>query len=142
MRPFGEAMMMKTAQETVRHLRSGEASVEDICRLLHDDSIVVRANALEVLVDHARHEEGLLDKIHEAATSPGNKARLMGTITVAHVAVACLMRVGSDRAIEAARGLIASWPELDRSDLLWYLKSEGLATQDPQGQDPQGHAQR
>lgn len=118
--------MTKSAQETVRHLRSGEVSVEDIRRLLHDDSIVVRANALEALVNHARHEEGLLHEIREAATSPENQIRLMGTISVAHVAVACLMRVGGDRAVEAARGLIASWPEPDRTDLLWYLKSEGL----------------
>lgn len=119
-------MMTKTAQETVQLLRSGEVPVEDIRRLLHDDSIVVRANALEALVNHARHGEGLLDEIREAATSPENQVRLMGTISVAHVAVACLMRVGGDRAVAVARDLIASWPEPDRTDLLWYLKSEGL----------------
>lgn len=118
--------MTGTAQQTVRHLRSGEVPIEDIRRLLHDTSIVVRANALEALVDHARHGQGLLDEIRKAAISPENQSRLMGTISVAHVAVACLMRVGSDRAVEAARDLIASWPESDRTDLFWYLKSEGL----------------
>ncbi|MBY0395733.1 MAG: hypothetical protein K2X91_04580 [Thermoleophilia bacterium] len=123
---------MGTASESVRRLRSGDATAAEIVSALADPSIVVRANALEALTPHARLDPALLDRLAEAATSPENATRLMGTISVAHVAVAALLRVGTPGAEAAARRLLEDWPEPDRSDLLWYLSTEGLADRPPQ----------
>jgi hypothetical protein len=68
----------------------------------------------------------LLSALRDVATSPANQVRPTGTISVAHVAVGCLFRVGSGHAAGLAKDLLAHWPEPDRSDLLWYLKSEDL----------------
>jgi hypothetical protein len=121
--------MSNTKKDAIHLLRSGEATVEEIRHLLHDKSIIVRANALEAIVSHCQRDEGLLDEICNAITPLGRQTRLLGNISMAHIAVGCLMKVGSDRAVGVARDLIASWPEPDRSDLLWYLKSEGLIDQ-------------
>jgi hypothetical protein len=51
----------------------------------------------------------------------------MGTISVAHVAVGCLLRVATSKAFEAAKALLRAWPEPDRTDLTWYLESEAAA---------------
>lgn len=118
--------MASSAQDLIRRLRAGEMPAEEILRLLRAGSILVRANAFEAIVPHARRDETLIHEIREAAIHPDNQVRLMGTISVAHVAVAALFRVGDEKADEAARRLIDAWPEPDRGDLLWWLRSEGL----------------
>jgi hypothetical protein len=117
---------MQQLQKLIDRLRSGNASVDEIRSLLHASSIVVRANALEALVPHAKSDHSLLTDLTTAISDPKNQARLMGTITLAHLAIASLFRVGSEKATEIANELIDTWPETDRSDLEWYLKSEGL----------------
>jgi hypothetical protein len=94
--------------------------------MLHHPSPVIRANAFEGLVTAARHDRMVLDKIITASSDPMNRSRLMGTISVAQVAVGCLLRVGNSESTEAAQALLRAWPDADRADLVWYLRSEGL----------------
>lgn len=120
-------MNVTRLQKAIDHLRSGRASLRFILRSLSARPPLVRVNALNALVGHARRDAMLLDEFRMAATSTRNQLRLMGTISVAHVAVGCLLRAGDNEAAGIARGLIEAWPEPDRTDLLWYLKSEGLS---------------
>jgi hypothetical protein len=96
----------------------GIMSNDEVRGLLQHRSPLVRANAVEALVAPARHDKRLLDVLIAAATVPANKVRLMGTIPVAHVAVGCLLRVGSAESLEAAKALLSAWPEPDRTDLV------------------------
>jgi hypothetical protein len=98
----------------------------EVRSLLHHPSPLVRVNAIEALVGTARREEGLVEELIAAATNSMNNVPLMGTTSVAHVAVGCLLRVGTAKAVEAAQALLRAWPEPDRTDLTWYLKSENL----------------
>ena len=117
---------VKDLQGLVDRVKSGIMPTDEVRGLLHHQSHPVRANALEALVAPAQHDIGLLDELIAAASDPANRVPLMGTISVAHVAVGCLLRVGTAEALEAAKALWSAWPEPDRTDLTWYLKSEGL----------------
>jgi hypothetical protein len=117
---------VKELQGLVDRVKSGMMRTEEVRDLLHHASPLVRANALEALVAPAKRDQGLVDVLTAAASAPANKVRLMGSISVAHVAVGCLFRVGTAEAREAAQALWSTWPEPDRTDLTWYLESEGL----------------
>jgi len=120
-------LSVKELQGLVDRIRGGSMPMAEIQGLLQHQSPLVRVNALEALVGAAQHDDGLLKELVAAARNPMNNVRLMGTTSVAHVAMACLFRVGTAAAVEAAKALISAWPELDRSDLIWYLKSESLS---------------
>lgn len=118
---------VENIQDVVTALVKGETPLGDIRAHLRDPRAVVRANASTALVAHAKTDDGLIELVVAAAKNPINEIRLMGTISVAHVAVGCLYQVGTPTALEAAAELLATWPEPDRSDLRWYLQSEGHA---------------
>jgi hypothetical protein len=117
---------VKELQGLVDGLRSGRMDTEQMRDLLHQPSAVVRANALEARVVPAKHDRKLIEEMAAAASDPANRVRLMSTISVAHVAVGCLVRVGPIDALEAAKARGSAWPEANRTDLTWYLDSEGL----------------
>jgi hypothetical protein len=117
---------VKGLQGLVDRVKSGAMPTAEVRALLHHQSPLVRANAIEALIRPARHDKGLLEELIAAASDPVNKVPLMGTISVAHVAVGYLLRVGTAEAVEAATVLLKQWPQPDRTDLTWYLKSEGL----------------
>jgi hypothetical protein len=98
----------------------------EVRSLLHHSSPLVRANALEALVIPAQHDRGVVEEIVSAISDTANRFRLMGSISIAHVGVACLVRVGTTEALDAAKVLWSAWPEPDRTDLTRYLESEGL----------------
>jgi hypothetical protein len=100
----------------------------EVLGLLHHQSPLVRVNAFKALVAPARHNRKVLNELISASSDPVNRVPLMGTISVAHVAVGCLLRVGTAESLEAAKALMSAWPKSDRTDLTWYLKSEGLQT--------------
>jgi len=122
---------MQTATETtlgiVDALTKGTAPVSEIRVLFRHPAAVVRANALNALIPHAKIDGGLIEFFVAAAQNPINEVRLMGTISVAHVAVGCLNQIGTQPALVAATELLVTWPEPDRTDLRWYLHSEGHA---------------
>lgn len=112
-------------QEVITALVQGCVPLTEIQELLHHPAAVVRVNALNALVPQARSDDRLVENMVAAAEDPLNDIRLMGTISVRHHAVACLYRVGNLTASRWAANLLATWPEPDRSDLVWYLRSEG-----------------
>ena len=118
---------VKDLQGLVERLKSGTMLADEVRGLLHHKSPLVRANAIEALAGLARDDDRLVDELIAAASDPQNNVRLMGTISVAHVAVGCLLRVATAKALEAAKALLSEWPEPDRTDLIWYLGSEGLS---------------
>jgi hypothetical protein len=124
----------KDLQQLVDRIKSGALPACEVCRLLRHESPLVRANALEALVAPAKHNNTLLDELVAAASDSANRVRLMGTIAVAHVAVGCIISVGTDQALKAAKALVSAWPETDRADLTWYLKSEGLRLDSQSGE--------
>jgi hypothetical protein len=118
---------VKELQTLVDRMRDRTMPIVQVRRMLHHESPLVRVNALEACVDAARHDEDLLEEFTMAVSNPANKVRMMGTVSVAHIAVGCLLRVGTNEAIEAAKALLQGWPEPDRDQLVRYLESEGLA---------------
>lgn len=117
---------VKELQGLVDRVKSGMMRTEEVRDLLHHASPLIRANALEALVAPAKRDGELVDELAAAASDPANKVHLMGTISVAHLAVGCLLRVGTAEARQTAQALWSTWPERDRTDLTWYLESEGL----------------
>jgi len=118
----------KNLQRLVDRIRSGNVPAAELRGLIHHQSPVIRVNALEALAAQAEPHSGVVAELIAAAGDPVNKSRLMGTVSVAHVAVACLLRFATSEAVEAANALLNTWAEPDRTDLIWYLKSEGLQT--------------
>jgi hypothetical protein len=97
---------------------------------LQHNSPFIRANAAEMLAFRLSTNDALIDHLKAAAMDPANKeARLMGTISVAHYIIGCLLRTGLPAAHQLASSLIEKWDspyKHDRKDLLRYLKGEGL----------------
>lgn len=52
--------------------------------------------------------------------------RLFGTITVSQIVMARLGVSRGQLCRECFLRLLHEWPEQDRADLLWFLKSEGV----------------
>jgi len=99
-------------------VRLADLPTAELRDLLAYESSFKRSDALLALARRAQQDVGLVDEIADAASDPRNAARLIGTVTVAHVAVASLLQVGTPKAVAAAQRLIKTWPEPDRSDLL------------------------
>lgn len=113
----------KRLVDVVRLANLPTAELRDL--LAHKSSFKL-SDALLALARRAQQEENLVDEIADAASDPKNASRLIGTVTVSHIAVASLLQIGTPKAIAAAQRLTNIWPEPDRSDLLWFLKTEGL----------------
>jgi len=118
-------MTSESVQESIDRIRTGELPMSNLIKYLSHRSPLVRVNAMEVLALRGEDSEAS-DALREAAADPRNRTRLFGTVTAADVAIACLMRIGTDSAVKAAAGLVSRHQEPHRSDLLWYLRSEGL----------------
>jgi HEAT repeats len=130
-------MISKSVQIVIDHLRSDACSVDDLRAALKHSSAAVRANAIEALAAKDGDDD-FIDELRQAAVDSANQVRLMGTISVGHVAVASLLRIGTEEAERAAHELINHWPEPDRHDLLWYLQSEGLLVAEPAASPDEG----
>jgi hypothetical protein len=113
-------------EAVVQRLKSADLPLTELASLLQYRSPIVRANALDAIAVRTRGTDSLTGEVLAAAADPANAVPLMGTISVAHVAVACLLRIGSPKADQSAKALLETWPEPDKTDLMWYLKSEGL----------------
>lgn len=114
------------AQELIAKMGSKLLTFEETCRLVLHTSPIVRANALMHLISHVNHTDSVEGILKLAAMNPDNRYILMGTISVAHVAVACLLRMGTQSGTAMANELLQAWPESDRSDLIWNLQSEEI----------------
>jgi hypothetical protein len=52
--------------------------------------------------------------------------RTLGTVSLAHIGVACLWIAGDEVGRSHLRPLIENWPLPDRTDLLWFLSSQDI----------------
>jgi hypothetical protein len=115
-------------QATIDRIRSAECSGDELLNALRHPSPVVRANAVERLGQPGPVQHALaIESLEFTARDPASEYRLMGTITLAHLTVAALMRLGGE-AGQRGLALIAGWPEPDREGLVWFLRSERLLT--------------
>jgi len=119
----------RSIQPLIDQLKNDQVSTSELRALLDHKSILVRANTLASIARHVHQDEELVNDLVRAAIDPKNTVQLMGTITVAHEAVAALFRAGTPRAVTAGQQLLIAWPDPNRRDLLWYLQSEGLLDQ-------------
>jgi hypothetical protein len=104
-----------------------QMSTNELEQLMVNSSILNRVHAIAALSHRSSQEQDLVGKITNAIVDPKNRgARLMGTISVAHMGVASLLRSGNPEGVNAAHQLIEEWQGVDREDLIWYLKSESL----------------
>jgi peptidyl-tRNA hydrolase len=125
---WGQAMRGEV-RSIIARLSQATTPIAEVWEQVDHKSILVRANALQAIARRVNEvsEEDVIDQLVRSATAHENRtSMLMGTISVAHVAVACLLRIGSEEAVTFAQHLIDEWPEPDRRDLIWYLKSESL----------------
>jgi hypothetical protein len=104
-----------------------QMSTNELEQLMKNSSILNRVHAIATLSRRSDQGQNLVGKIITAIVDPKNRNdRLMGTISVAHMGIASLLRSGKPECIDAAHQLIEEWQGVDREDLLWYLKSESL----------------
>lgn len=103
-------------------------STAELLVLLRDKSRLSKGRALAALARRTKDDELLVDEVIAAIQDPANQeTRIMGTISISHIGVACLLVVGSSKTKERVTQLLEHWPEPDRSDLLWFLKSESVS---------------
>ena len=119
-------MNVTDIQAAVDQVRSGGLPPSELRRYLSHPSPLVRVNAMEVLAADGS-DPGAVSALQAAATDRRNRVRLFGVITASDVAIAGLLRIGSEAAVRAASGLISATREPHRTDLLEHLRSEGLA---------------
>ena len=85
----------------------------------------VRALAFTELARLSLSQPRLVKTVANLAATPENRnARLLGTISVAHYGLTELLRANPAAASSIILPLLADWPEPDRSDFFWYVKSE------------------
>ena len=104
-------------------------STTSLLKLLHSNSRLNRARALSVLARRSSQEKAVIDQVLDGITEPKNKdARLMGsTISVSHIGFATLWAFGLPSIRQSLSKLLQDWPEPDRTDLLWFLKSQAIS---------------
>ena len=121
-----------STERIVDDLKQGYLPYESVVDLTRHPGALVRANAIEALVRFFGERATACDELVEAIRAPSNSVRLMGTISVAHLAVAGLCKIDTPSSLEKATAAIANWSSPDRDDLLWYLRSEGLLALHPE----------
>lgn len=118
---------MATAQELVDALKAANANADLAIQCLSHDAALVRVNAIETLARRvSTNSKHVITALAHSAMDPKNKVRLLGNTTVAHVAIANLLRIGTAEAIEAGNNAIEQMPAGELDDLNWYLSSEGI----------------
>lgn len=122
---------VKGIQGRISTLKGGGLAVSEILRFVDDPAALVRVNALFALVPFGKSEPSIVAAIEHSALNPYNAIRLMGTTTVAHIAVGCLLQIDTPESIQSARRVCLRWNDSERSDLFWYLKGEKIVA-DPE----------
>lgn len=102
-----------------------------LIELSNSKLILERSRSLNALARRSSQDPTLVNYVMEAIVDPKNTgAKFMGTITLSHMAFACLWVFGTPTAKEALKRILSAWPEPDRSDLIWFLESQDLSVDD------------
>ena len=119
-------MATSKIQQTIDAIKSGRLSLSELRSFLLHPSPLVRANAVGSVAERIGEDGTLLEEVVAFAKNPEHAFRLMGTTTLAHLAVLALLRSCSPVARQAGLDLVNQWQGVDRQDLIWFLKSEGI----------------
>lgn len=120
---------MKKKQQLSK--RFNQYSTQELMELLDSPSVIYRAHAVETLARRPGDDEAIGKRLLEVATKAKNRNdRLIGTVSIAHIAIASLLETGSHTMKENIKKLLDDWPEPDRSDLIWYLTNKNLSIDD------------
>jgi hypothetical protein len=104
-------------------------STTELLEQLENGGLITRVHAMDGLLERSQDDDSLLEIVVKEITSPKNtNAKLMGIITVADIGVASMLRVGTPKSISRAWEIILKLQEPKRSDLLGFLRSESLLT--------------
>ena len=94
---------------------------------LMSQNAIERARALAARCRRVPHEPSVVETILSAITATQNRhGYIMGRIAVSHIGFACLWWFGAGTGQAQLLQLLDAWPEPDRSDLLWFLRSEDI----------------
>ena len=115
-----------SADPLIESIRSGKVPDDELVSLLNHKSVLVRANVYELAASRAKLDSSWIPRLRAAAVDARSGQVVMGTVRLSHIAVACLLRIGNRQAVQLAEDLIARWPEPEKDDLLWYLRSQSL----------------
>jgi hypothetical protein len=113
--------------DVISAIKRGQLSLADLKGLVGHPSALVRANAIVGLATQESDVDELIGDLTLAASREENSICLMGTTSVADIAIGELVRLGHEKALRAARRLVETWPESQRADLNRYLNSERLS---------------
>jgi hypothetical protein len=102
-------------------------SNEELFETLVRGGVPRRARAMAALARRASQAEGLADQVLEQIRSESNRStRVMGTVSLSHIGFGCLWERGTIAVRAKLDEQFANWPEPDRTDLSWFLRSQGL----------------
>lgn len=99
--------------------------VDTIRPYLHDESAIVRSQAIAAMTGRIGSDSNILREVVDAIVDPVNSTRLLGTVSVAHIGLKHLLEA-SESTRKAALELLEAWPASERDDLFSFLKSEGV----------------
>lgn len=86
-----------------------------------------RARAMGALARRAGRDASLRPIVWALLKLPAIRDyRTMGTVSLAHIGVACLWMTGDETVRAELRSMVESWPAPDRTDLLWFLQSQEI----------------
>lgn len=108
------------------YLCTGDITLSQALLALEDPVVSVKACGLEALSRMARHDDSAADSLSAFANSMCGRTAVFGCVRLEHIAVASLLRAGSDYAVTLARRLMESRFS-DDCALRTYLAGEGLA---------------
>lgn len=120
-------MVTSKLQQTINIINGRHLPLDELRQFLTHPSPLVRANAVEAVAEHIHEDGPLLTEVIAFAENPDNSFRLMGSVSVGHIAVLGLLRTHCDAARRAGLDLVKIWPKADRQDLIWFLESEGVS---------------
>lgn len=107
----------------IERIVSSQLGKDELLQLLDHQVLPFVASAIENLLKRFGHEENTVRMVESRLRSANWSRVIMGTITIAHWAVRCLRDCGHAMAADAASRAIDNWPDSDRADLGWFLKS-------------------
>lgn len=109
--------------------KAAQANDQELNEMLNSDSFLQRASSLYEFGSRIQDnfDKQKLESLRAAIEESRNRSTtIRGTITVAHVGMLALAKIEDTRVKKAFQSLLKDWEETDRSDLLWFLESEGV----------------
>ncbi len=104
---------------------------QQLVELLKSASFLQRASALDEIGERLqiKFDETLFRELIKSIKEKRNlQTKIRGTISVSQVGMVNLGRVSDNRARDSFQELLDLWKVSDKQDLLWFLKSEGVST--------------